>query len=188
MTKFIKQFSTLSVLAMSLFLWSCDNIGQTTAPTGDLNPRGYAIFSSTTGEQFVVIRESEDLGIVSGSIGAAGGELHLGNHSLYVPEGAVEQSTVFTMSRADDELVRLRLSATVNDHNDVGSAGFEKPVRLTISFSGAEDLPESTDKLEVIYFRPDGLVDPQSTWLDVSNESASGELPHFSDFGLAWPF
>lgn len=180
-----KKLSTLALLALSVFLYSCDNLGQTTGP--ELNPRGYAIFSSTTGEQYVVVRGEEGLGVVSGTIGASGGELHLGTHTLEVPAGAVDAPTVFSMSRAADDLLRIRLSATRDSHNDVGAAGFEKPVRLSIDFSAAEDLPNDVSQLEVIFFRPDGLVEPFSTFLDVQDKKATGELPHFSDYGLGWP-
>lgn len=187
MNAFTKKVSRISLLALSLFMWSCDNLGQTTAPE-TLDPKGYAVFSSTTGEQFVVIREAESVGAVSASIGASGGELHLGAHTLEVPAGAVNAPTVFAMSRTDGDLVRIRLSATRNSHNDVGSTGFNKPVKLSISFAGASDLPAlAEDDLKVIYFRPDGLVEEQGTSLNLRGDFATGELDHFSDFGLAWP-
>ncbi|MEX2584595.1 MAG: hypothetical protein WD766_15105, partial [Gemmatimonadota bacterium] len=183
MNRIIKNVSRLSVLVLSLFLWSCDDIGQTVGPESDLSPRGYAIFSTTTGEQYVVIREDESLGVVSGSIGSAGGELHIGTHTLHVPSGAVSEPTVFSMSRSDDDLLRIKLSATRVDHNDIGASGFDVPVKLTIDFTEAEDMPEDASQLEVLFFRPDGLVEPFSTHLDVEAGKATGDLPHFSDYG-----
>lgn len=177
----------LGVAAMGLVFWGCENMGAPTQP-GGLDPRGYAIFSSTTGEQYVVIREAGESTLVSGTIGAAGGELHLGKHTLEIPAGAVAEPTVFSMGRADGDLVRIRLSATRDAHNDVGAAGFAAPVRLTLSFDSATDLPGDVTKLRVIYFQPDGLVAPQETYLNLSGHTASGDLPHFSDYGLAWPF
>ena len=186
MTKHWIKIAAIPALALAIFLPGCDSLGDSTRP--ELDPRGYAIFSTSSGEQYVVTREPVSYGIVSGTIGNAGGELHLGVHSLVVPAGAVSEATVFTMSRPEGDLLRLSLSATRESYNDVGAAGFAVPLQLRLSFVDAGDLPADVSKLEVIYFEPTGTVAPQPTYLDVTGGVASGDIPHFSDFGLAWPF
>jgi hypothetical protein len=187
MNAILNKISRVSLVALSLFLWSCDNLGQTTAPE-TLDPKNQAVFSTSSGEQYVIVQHPVGMTKVSGRFGPAGGELHLGPHKLVIPAGAVSEPTTFAMSRLDGELLRFRFHATRFGHNDVGAAGFAVPVKLTVDFGSATGIPSgAAEDLKVIYFRPDGLVDLEATTVDVVGTKATAELGHFSDFGLAWP-
>lgn len=185
MSKMIKWASTVSVLAASLFLWSCDNIGNSTTP--ELGPDPMVVMS-TSGKRYVVAVERDpDAGSVSATIGAAGGVLVLGKHSLWVSKDAVSGPTTFRMARDPEHPLRVKLSAGQDGENDIGSQGFAAPVKLALSFDKATDLPADKSTLTLLYFRADGLVEELDTRVDVYGLTAVAELPHFSLFGLGWP-
>jgi hypothetical protein len=185
MKRIMKSLSVIAALSLSLVLWSCDSINQPTQP-GPMSVGGSAVYNSS-GKKYEVAREAASVGTVSATIGSSGGQLILGKHRLIVPRGAVSNATVFTMSRVDGDQVRFRFSATRNTHNDVGAAGFAVPVQLRIVYEDVTLLPSDLSILEVVYFRPDGTITGMATQLNFNQRWAEGSLPHFSDFGLAWP-
>jgi hypothetical protein len=185
MNKLMQKVSLLGVMALSLFVWGCDNVGRPTEP--GLTP-GNQVFSSTAGQRYAVAQEHHlDVGIVTATIGPAGGKLSLGHHELTVPRGAVAGPTVFALSRVDGSNVRVRLTATAESENDVGAAGFAVPVKLSLSFHKVADLPSDLSTLTILYFRSDGLVDDLGADVQITGKRASSNLRHFSDYGLAWP-
>ena len=185
MIKRLKFVSTLSVLAMSLFLWSCDNVGDTMQP--ELKPAKMVVMS-TSGNTYTVAMENDpEVGTVTAVIGSSGGHLILGQHTLDVSANAVDQPTTFTMTRSAENPLRVKLTAGRESENDVGSVGFAAPVSLTLSYVKAEDAPADKSLITLFYFRPDGLVEEMTTNLRVSGADATADLPHFSLFGLGWP-
>lgn len=177
--------SAVSMLAMSLFMWSCDSAGSLTDPQLEPTPM---VVMSKSGKRFTVAAErNPEVGTVSARIGRAGGVLVMGRHTLTVARGAVDAPTTFTMTRDPEAPLRVQLTAGRNSQNDVGAAGFNAPVTLSLSFQKTSDAPRDGSSITVIYFRPDGLVEELETEVRVRGKTASAVLPHFSLFGLAWP-
>jgi hypothetical protein len=185
MKKFSRWATTLSMMAMSLFLWSCDDAENATQP--QLEPSALVV-TSTAGKRYFVGWEANAAAqTVSASIGSSGGILRLGRHILVVSPNAVTAPTKFTMTRSAESPLRVKLTAGRDSENDIGARGFNAPVRLALYYANAAQLPADRSAIEVIYFRPDGLVEEMSTQLDVYGSFAVATLPHFSLFGLAWP-
>ena len=181
MRKIYRWLSATSALAASLFLWSCDNIGDTTQPELEPSPM---VVMSTSGQRFTVAyEENPESGSVSATIGYKGGVLGMGRHAIYVAEGTVGEPTVFTISRAAEGSLRLKLTA--GENNSVGAAGFSKPVRLLMYMGNAANVDANRYSAKVLYFRPDGLVDELET--RVYGYFAVTNLDHFSLYGLGWP-
>jgi hypothetical protein len=187
MRKLTMTLKLVPLVLVSLVLWSCDDLRPPTDPASGLRPTAEAVFSSSSGQRYTVVRSSDALGSVTATIGEAGGTLMLGKHRLIVPKGAVSAPTVFSFGGVDSELVRVRLSATQDTHNDVGAAGFAVPIQLELSFDNADNLPENYQDLIVVYFTEDGLVEEKATSVDTRGHKAIGSIPHFSDYGLGWP-
>lgn len=185
MKKFTRWASTLSMTALSLFLWSCDNAPDAIQP--ELEPSALVV-TSTSGRRFVVGREANATAqTASATIGSSGGFVRLGSHILVVSPNAVSAPTKFSMTRSAESPLRVKLTAGRESENDVGARGFNAPVRLALYYANATQLPADKSSIEVIYFRPDGLVEEMSTQLDIYGNFAVATLPHFSLFGLAWP-
>jgi hypothetical protein len=185
MKTFTRWASTFSVLAMSLFLWSCDNAPGAIQP--ELEPSALVV-TSTAGKRYVVGWEANAVAqTTSATIGSSGGILRLGSHVLIVSPNAVSAPTKFTMTRSAESPLRVKLTAGRESENDVGARGFDAPVRLALFYANAAQLPADRSSIEVIYFRPDGLVEEMTSQLDVYGNFAVATLPHFSLFGLAWP-
>lgn len=185
MNRVSRLVSTVSVLVMSLFLWSCDSAGSVMDPQLSPTP---TVVTSKSGKRYTVAAErNPEVGTVSARIGRSGGVLVLGRHTLTVARGAVDAPTTFTMTRDPSAPLRVQLTAGRHSQNDVGAAGFNAPVTLSLSFQKASDVPRDRSSITIIYFRPDGLVEELETEVRVNGKTASAVLPHFSLFGLAWP-
>lgn len=149
---------------------------------------GPVTVTSAAGRLLTVAAERDpEVGSVSALIGPAGGTITLDRHMLTVTRGAVKGLTRFTMARDPGTPLRIRLAAGVQDRNDVGAAGFEAPVTLSLSFHKVHDAPGESSGATVVYFRPDGVAKELETDVRVIGRVATANLPHFSLFGLAWP-
>ena len=187
MNRIFKKFSILSALAATIFAAGCENIGQTTAPTLEPEPM---VVMSTTGERYVVAMEwSPSAAEVKADVGPAGGVLMLGRHSLWVSSGAVAQVTTFKIQRDLAHPLRFKLSAgTDGQENNIGAAGFAPgKVKLGLSYHGLRNRPTTPEQMKILYFRPDGLVEPLPSQIQIGNHVVVAAIPHFSLFGLGWP-
>lgn len=133
--------------------------------------------------------------IASAWIDSSGGVLHLGGHTLYVPENAVSQGTRFSMREAQhtiDGVSVLALDMHASRGNgkheaDVGAAGFNVPVTLCVSYADVDASIVFGDQADLIWYRgSEGVLE---TVDGVQNEAGQfcGALDHFSLWGLAWP-
>lgn len=134
---------------------------------------------------------------VTDLIGPEGGLLAVLNHTLFVPEGAVDDPTLFVMSVLPDGHVHVDLRAFQRSWwwgwYDIGSQGFDQPVTLSLSYLGATNLP--ADKIDdlVILRMPEGWDHEDDAVFEVvpstvnpDGGTVSAELDHFSGYCLAW--
>ena len=179
----VLKFAMLPVMALSLLVAACDTAGEIQPLTG---PQVGAPSFSDDVTSFTVVKEKDvTVGVVTGTIGSGGGKLVLGKHELWVPKDAVSAATVFTMSKASDEL-RFSLTATQLLTNDIGSKGFAQPVKLVISYKDAVNVSDPS-ALKVFWAKLDGTLEVQQTEVDLVGYRAIGSLGHFSDYLLGMP-
>jgi hypothetical protein len=186
MRKQLMKLAMLPTVALSLVLWSCDTLDD---PASRLTgPEVGVAGVSTSGNGFTVVKENDlSVGVVTGVIGSSGGKLMLGKHELWVPKDAVSAATTFTMTKVDGEQIRVKLDATQLTTNDIGSQGFAVPVKLTLSYDNAAELPQDESLLRIIWIRLDGTVQEQVSSVEVTGRRVHANLGHFSDYALAFP-
>ena len=115
-------------------------------------------------------------------IGLDGGLLSLGDHSLLVPRGAVEQPTTFSMELLKSEYVMVDLTATRRGV-DVGEQGFDKPVTVTLSYDGLRIKDPS--KLFILRVNENGQHEKLPSVVDSRKRTVSARLDHFSKYAMA---
>jgi hypothetical protein len=183
MNRKLMKFSGISALALTLVMWGCDNLSETklTGPSDESN----ILIITKDANGYTIAQETDPaVGIVSASIDENGGSLNIGNHVLTVPAGAVSQPTLFTMTKLVDD-IKIGLTATRLLPNDVGHAGFNVPVTLSLSYANAA-VPNA-EALKILWIKPDGSQVVQPSLVDAAGQDVIGTLSHFSDYGVGWP-
>lgn len=126
--------------------------------------------------------------VVVQRIGSQGGTLVSGGHRLVVPAGAVSEPIVFRM-RVREDAVEVDLTATgpkSDRENDVGSRGFAVPLRLELSYSGAESVSDPS-RLQIAWVRDDGVLEALPSTVDPGARTVAAQLVHFSGYTLVMP-
>ena len=131
------------------------------------------------------------LAIVTDLIGVNGGILTNLGHTLVVPRGAVDGPTTFSLGVLLNGTVQVDLTAYAPGGSgkiDVGAEGFDRPVRLDMTYSRADVRSRDEGDLVVLRLNPAGLgalheVVPAT--IDERNEKASVWLEHFSKYAMA---
>lgn len=118
-------------------------------------------------------------------IDSGGGEVHLAGHALLVPEGAVEEPTLFSMAVVPGAYVEVELVALVGDVN-VGESGFAdgRVVTLSLSYASATGL-DDPERLTIVHRRDDGQLEPLVSAVDRRARTVTTGLRHFSRYCLA---
>ena len=212
MKKSWRNKGILGAIALLLALTGCDAAQDFTSPTGgesmtlearqfeafersvleparaagivfDQAPVERPLFMSDPDNDWVVVEGVVGDESVEAVIGAAGGELRLGDHWLLVPAGTVIGPVRFRMTPIHDGTMHVDLTATrvqdVEVENDVGEAGFLQHVYL--SFAVDPTTFDPTD-LGVAWLVDGSLVLQQSFVYE--DDSIVGALTHFSGYVL----
>ncbi|HEX6588338.1 MAG TPA: hypothetical protein VF039_04900 [Longimicrobiales bacterium] len=130
------------------------------------------------------------LASVTRLIGLDGGTLSLLGHRLVVPANAVDQPTTFTLGVLLSGNTRVDLTAYAPGNSgriDVGAAGFDRPVRLDMSYERATNVRDPRD-LVIIRLNPAGmgaLHEVVPATVDTRNERVTTWLEHFSGYAMA---
>ena len=144
--------------------------------------------SSTTVEQPKVLKRSADL---SGGIALSpvpyhidsvisakeGGTLNLLDVTLEIPPGAVPNDTLFSIDIPDVSVF----------YNEFGTDGlvFAKPVKVTMSYRGADLSGVNESTIRIGWFNErTGQWESMVCTVDTVNQVVTGELYHFSAYGL----
>jgi hypothetical protein len=118
-------------------------------------------------------------------VGAAGGELVVGGHSLVIPAGAVDSDTEFTMTVVSDPYIHVSLHAVrVSDSTEVTT--FAVNLTLNLSYADAE-IEDPNDLLNayLIHGTVEGELEPLPSSVDFDLQVVSSPLSHFSDYAMA---
>ncbi len=187
------RLGAMPLLAAALWLTGCSDQGTPLAPADPPAVRGPSESLSLTSDVGTILTgASPDLAqrVNEVVIGPRGGSVYVSLHYLYVPVGAVSQPTVFRVELPGDGTIGAALTATSvgsSRENDVGEAGFRRPVFLTFSYAYATNPPADPFQLRVLWARPDGTFQAQPTLVNPFLKLATARLTHFSDYILAIP-
>ena len=195
----MRKISLLSVVVLSAVAWGCDQVTEPStvelAPAADVQ-RDLSGTDDLPEDQYNLVEGGSGYpSTVRAVFGTSGGRLTQDGHQLIVPVGAVTEPTEFRLTLWANgyigvNLTALRFTAT-GDTIDVGAAGFEVPVSLTLSYKRAKsDLAGKEDKLHVVWMKEGadaGTVEWQYSHVDKRGKKVNASLDHFSQYGLAWP-
>lgn len=188
-------------LALALTLGACENVADVTAP--QLQPgseslakgvNGYGKGGKKAKQEYVYVTMADfEANPVSVELNNRGGVLNLADRViLEVPKNAVSGKVVFTMEKVPGDELIVKLSATSSKkgatYNDVGSAGFNIPLKLTFRVPTDVALPDDPSALKVLYV---GGATPESQPTVVTATGATidvtGDVTHFSPYAVGWP-
>ena len=177
---------TMSAFALTMVMYGCESLNES-ALVGPSDKSEILIVERNAETGYTIARETDPaVGVVSSIIDENGGSLSIGNHVLTVPVGAVDGPTTFTMSKLVDE-IEVGLTATRLLPNDVGHAGFNVPVTLSLSYENAAEVPANLASLRIVWVKENGSMVEQPSSLDATSEVVVGSLSHFSAYALADP-
>jgi hypothetical protein len=177
------RLATLSALAVTLIFGACENADQLTAPALDHKIGNERVVVTEIGDQgYKMVQETDPtVGTVTAVIDEKGGSLSIGGTTLDVPAGAVSGPTTFVVNRPNGEL-SYDFTATRRTLNDVGSAGFAVPLKLTISYGRVQ---RNMSAPTIVWIRPDGHAEALATRVDKANRTMTAQITHFSIYGGA---
>lgn len=175
------KVSALSALALALVVAGCENLSNSTSP--DLSP--------SRASRHIVAQETGCAlnASISAVVDGSGGILKVCKHFLTIPAGAVSGPTVFSMTKLDSE-IKVDLTATSVGSlvvNNVGAAGFIKPLTLTLNYGSAVTLPANLSSMGIYWVKGDGTVEPLSSVVETVNQRVLAHPTHFSAYEIGWP-
>lgn len=189
----VKRLATAGTLAAALLLaGGCDTVTEPpVAPTGPSVEEqsellGGVLGGLLGGDGLSYVRNT--LGditkqVVSGVVTPLGGTLDVLGHQLVVPAGAVSQPTLFVMIALPTSQIQVELYAfDLGTWADVGDAGFEIPVQLSLSYATAE--VNDPGNLVIVHVLPDGTRVRLESVVDTENRRVTAFLDHFSRYAL----
>jgi hypothetical protein len=181
----LMKVSAMSAFALTMVLWGCESLSENALVGPGDKSDILIIMRDSAG--FTIARETDPaVGVVTAEIDENGGSLNIGNHVLTVPAGAVDAPTIFTMTKLVDE-IEVGLTATRLLPNDVGSQGFNVPVKLSLSYANAAAVPANAASMKVVWVKANGQLMAQPTEVDASGAAVIGTLEHFSSYAIAIP-
>jgi hypothetical protein len=120
-------------------------------------------------------------------IGKDGGSIQTAAYTLVVPRGAVSAKTKFVVAPENDGSYTVNLHAyqqSLLGLVDVGGRGFQKPVKLIISYENANGV-RNERKLTIIYLASPEAVEVQPSTVDRKDKEVTAQLQHFSKYAMA---
>lgn len=110
-------------------------------------------------------------------VGPAGGTLHVGEHELVIPKGALDHEELITMEAPTSSLVDVRF--------EPHGLQFQQPAELKLSYKGCVR-PTSADLL-VAYLGQGNQVLELPPSVDVkSGDEVDADIDHFSRYAIAY--
>lgn len=121
-------------------------------------------------------------------LGSDGGILALLNHVLSVPQGAVSEPTIFSMTVIQAGYVEVELTATPKSllsklffWRKVEDVQFNKPVELSLSYGRATNVTDPS-RLKIMRVNADGRHEILPSTVDTVRKTVTAELDHFSRY------
>ena len=184
----MKTRSWARLLALPSLLVALAAAGCDAGPAGTVSAPeagSKTVVTTGPGPYVQLLADDGSSGVSAGVIGAEGGTLRIGDHELAVPAGTVDRPTVFSIVLTDPQYAKVYLTAiqitSTGQIFNVGTAGFAKPVRLSLSYGRVTETVDPS-KLLVLWTRSDGSLVPMPTTVDTAGRRVTGELTHFSGY------
>ncbi len=116
---------------------------------------------------------------VTQTIGPDGGTIQVGVNTLSIPAGALDTAVTITAVAPSDTLRRV--------HFEPAGLTFQQPTWLTMSYADCSLLGSILPK-RIAYTTDDLLqiLEYLPSWDDLSGQTVTGQVWHFSDYALAW--
>lgn len=115
---------------------------------------------------------------VTQTFGPLGGSLQVGPHTFTVPAGALDTLVSITAVAPSDTLNRVLLQPQ--------GLTFKQPASLAISYANCP-LNGSTQPKQIAYINDSlQILSYLSSVEDTTSKKVTGQLPHFSDYAVAW--
>lgn len=187
-----KRTATIAAFCAALLATACDSA---TEP-----PLGPGEVRATDGRRYQLVEGqlSAVTDTASKWIGPEGGTLELlgevkdsqqTKHLIVVPEGAVQQNTLFTMTLASDEYLSVELRAQIQLPNgqlrDIGAYGFFKRIQVLLSYAWGTNLDDSKS-LTILWDPKNGRAHEKvGGTISRTNRQVVAELSHFSKYSVA---
>jgi hypothetical protein len=121
-------------------------------------------------------------------LGIDGGVLALLDHVLSVPQGAVTEPTIFSMTVIQSGYVEVELTATPKSllstlffWRKVEEVQFNVPVELSLSYARATNVTDPS-RLKIMRVKADGNHEILPSTVDPVNRTVTAELDHFSRY------
>lgn len=115
---------------------------------------------------------------VTQTIGPEGGALHVGGHTLWVPEGALDQDVTITAVAPSDTLRRIQFQPE--------GLVFQESAWLTMSYADCNLLgslaPKRIAYTTDVFVILEYLLSFDNLW----SRRVTGRLRHFSEYAVAW--
>ncbi len=164
--------ATIALAAIALF------VGCSQAPTAsNTETTQPQLLQRSTASLNGAVMSSADLSVAETISAEEGGTLVLCDVVLEIPPHAVDNDTLFSIAIPDPAVF----------YNDFGTDGlvFNVPVRVTMSYRDADlsGVDESTIRIGW-YDESTGQFEDMVCEVDYVNKTVTGELHHFSAYGL----
>jgi hypothetical protein len=190
--RWLTLFSAAVIAISAAAVSSCE---QGTAPRLDAPPASAASLSAASTP--VLVRERTTLPDVlslTHLIGVNGGTVQLAGHALELPAGALLQPTLVTLRIVPSGYIEMEATAVTSGLLgrviNIGARGFEKPVKLHLTYVRAVDLA-SQDEARLTILKKVGGYDNVANFIriestvDTQRRIVTAELDNFSGYMMA---
>lgn len=110
-------------------------------------------------------------------VGPAGGTLTVGDHTLSIPAGALEEPVVIVGQSVPSLNVEMDLAPD--------GLSFDKPVALTLSYGHCGGGAGDGSPYRIVYIDEDGTLEDRPSTDDKVGRRVTGWLDHFSRYAIA---
>lgn len=121
--------------------------------------------------------EPQDYAGEAAIIGPKGGTLHVGDHELVIPEGALDQEVLISAEAPTSSLVDVNFQPH--------GLQFQKPAKLTLSYERCVR-PTISDLLIAYLGQGNRLLELRPSVDDKSDKDVTAGIDHFSRYAVAW--
>jgi hypothetical protein len=179
--KLIRRLTTALLAAAALVLSSCADPGAPVSAPQIIPPRADLLggtLGGLLGQTGLVACTPLPADSASAVIGPSGGTISVGPHTFTVPAGALDSAVLITAVAPSDTVNRVQFQPQ--------GLTFRQPALLTMSYANCGVLTVLLPK-HIAYIDDALLIlDLLSTSNDISAQTITGHLRHFSDYAVAW--
>ena len=125
----------------------------------------------------VAMRDADEEGVTTASIGPLGGVVTHGDHYIVIPAGALSQTIEISFSVPESDTLMF----------DLGPHGtqFNVPISLVFEYDNADLIGANESQFQIGYYNvTTGVWEPMPTTVDAVNDVVIGQTTHFSRYAI----